>query len=219
MPKAIVLFSGGIDSTTALFWAIDQGFEVIALSFNYPSRAQQELQATRRIVHAVQAQYIEASLPFLHSAADLMRYDPKTFHGIKIPEGYIPARNMIFYALATYYCEIYGAEYIIAGHLETDSIGFPDATPAFFQAIESIINMMRLNQDSISSRQILLPFLTKSKTEVIQLAVQLKVPLELTWSCYYDNLVHCEKCESCLERKEAFDQAEINDPLKNRFFS
>jgi 7-cyano-7-deazaguanine synthase len=219
MPKAIVLFSGGIDSTTVLFWAMEQGFDVIALTFDYPGRAQQELQATRRIAHAVKAQYIEASLPFLQSATDLLRDDPNAFKGIKVPEGYIPTRNMIFYALAAYYSEIYGAKYIIAGHLETDSIGFPDATPAFFQVIESIINMTQLNQENTLHRQILLPFLMKTKTEVIQLAVQLKVPLELTWSCYYDNLVHCENCESCWEREEAFDQAEINDPLKNQFFS
>ena len=219
MPKAIVLFSGGIDSTTALYWALDQGFDVIALTFNYSDRAQQELQATRRIAHAVKARYIEASLPFLQSATDLLSCDPNAFKGIKVPEGYIPTRNLIFYALAAYYSEVYDAKYIIAGHLETDSIGFPDATPAFFQAIESIINMMELNQENPSHRQILLPFLTKTKAEVIRLAVQLKVPLELTWSCYYDNLVHCENCESCWEREEAFDQAEINDPLKNRFFS
>lgn len=214
MPKAVVLFSGGIDSSTALFWAIDQGFDVIALTFNYPGRAQQELQATRRIAHTVKVQYVEASLPFLQSATDLLRNNPKAFQGIKVPEGYIPTRNMIYYALAAYYSEIYSAKYIIAGHLKTDSDGFPDATPAFFQAIESIINMTQLNQKNPSSRQILLPFLTKTKAEVIQLAVQLKVPLELTWSCYYDNLVHCENCESCWEREEAFDQVEINDPMK-----
>jgi len=121
---------------------------------------------------------------------------------------------MIYYALAAYYSEIYSAKYIIAGHLETDSDGFPDATPAFFQAIESIINMTQLNQKNPSPRQILLPFNTKTKAEVIQLAMQLNVPLELTWSCYYDNLVHCENCESCWEREDAFDEAKMNDPLK-----
>ena len=219
MPKVIVLFSGGIDSTTALFWALDQGFDVIALSFNYPSRARQELQATRRIAKMIKAQYMEISLPFLQSATDLKRSDSHLLKGIQVPEGYIPTRNLIYYALAAYYSEVYSARYIIAGHLETDSIGFPDATPAFFQAIESIVNMMQLNQKAMIPKQILLPFLTKTKAEVIQLAMQLKVPLELTWSCYYDNLVHCEKCESCWERQEAFDQAEINDPLKNQFFS
>jgi 7-cyano-7-deazaguanine synthase len=167
----------------------------------------------------IKAQYIEISLPFLQSATDLKRTDSHLLKGIKVPEGYIPTRNLIYYALAAYYSEVYSAEYIIAGHLETDSIGFPDATPAFFQAIESIINLMQLNPKEIFPKQILLPFLTKTKTEVIQLAVQLKVPLELTWSCYYDNLVHCENCESCWEREEAFDEAEINDPLKNQFFS
>ena len=132
MPKAIVLFSGGIDSTTALFWALDQGFEVIALSLNFPSRAQQELQATRRIAKMIKAQYIEVSLPFLQSATDLRRYDLHALNDITVPEGYIPTRNLIYYALAAYYSEVYSAEYIIAGHLETDSIGFPDATPAFF---------------------------------------------------------------------------------------
>lgn len=219
MPKAIVLFSGGIDSTTALFWALDQGFDVIALSCNYQGRAQQELQATRRIAHSTKAQYIEVSLPFLQSATNLMRHDSDVFKDIKVPEGYIPTRNLIYYALAAYYSEIYGAEYIIAGHLETDSIGFPDATPAFFQAVESIINMMQLDRVTKLPIQILLPFLTKTKSEVIQLAVQLKAPLELAWSCYYDDVVHCENCESCWEREEAFEQAEINDPLKNRFCS
>ena len=219
MPKAIVLFSGGIDSTTALFWALGQGFDVIALSFSYQGRAQQELQATRRIAHSTKAQYIEVSLPFLQSATNLMRHDSDVFKDKKVPEGYIPTRNLIYYALAAYYSEIYGAECIIAGHLETDSIGFPDATPAFFQAVESIINLMQLDRVTKLPIQILLPFLAKTKSEVIQLAVQLKVPLELTWSCFYDKVVHCENCESCWEREEAFEQAEINDPLKNQLCS
>jgi 7-cyano-7-deazaguanine synthase len=217
MSKAIVLFSGGIDSTTALFWAVDQGFDVIALSFIYPGRAQQELQATRRIAQSAQIHCIEVFLPFLQTATDLIRHDPRAFIGINVPEGYIPTRNLIYYALAAYYSEIYSAEYIIAGHLETDSIGFPDATPKFFQAVEAIISMMQLDPQNIGSRHILLPFLTKTKTEVVQLAVQLKVPLGLTWSCYYDRPEHCENCESCWEREEAFDYAGVNDPLKNRF--
>jgi 7-cyano-7-deazaguanine synthase len=186
MPKAVVLFSGGIDSATVLFWALDQGFDVIALSFNYQGRAQQELQATRRIAQSAQIYYVEVSLPFLLTATDLIRHDPRAFKDINVPEGYIPARNLIYYALAAYYSEIYSAEYIIAGHLETDSIGFPDAAPEFFQAVEAIINMMQLDLQSKGSRHILLPFLTKTKTEVVQMAVQLKVPLGLTWSCYYD---------------------------------
>lgn len=215
MPKAIVLFSGGIDSTTVLFWALDQGFDVIALSLNYQGRAQQELQATRRIAQSAQIHYIEVPLPFLQTASDLIRHDPKAFKDINVPQGYIPTRNLIYYALAAYHSEIYSAEYIIAGHLETDSIGFPDATPQFFQAVEAIINMMQLDPQNKGSRHILLPFLTKTKTEVVQMAVQLKVPLELTWSCHYDRPEHCENCESCWEREEAFKQAGIKNPLKN----
>ncbi len=219
MPKAIVLFSGGIDSTTALYWALAEGFEVIALSFNYQGRAQQELQAARRLIQALNVQAIEVSLPFLQTAVDLIRNDPRIFKDIEVPEGYIPTRNLIYYALAAYYCEIYSAEYIIAGHLKTDSIGFPDATPSFFESVEAIINRMQRNQKNPNRRHILLPFLTKTKAEIIRIAVQLKVPLELTWSCYYDRREHCENCESCREREQAFDQAKINDPVKNRSIS
>jgi len=202
---AIVLFSGGMDSTTALYWALHQDYIVQAVTFNYPSRASQELDATRQIARVAQVQYLEVDLPFLQTAADLNKGN-YAFKRYNVPEGYIPRRNIIFYVLGSYIAEIYGANTIIGGHVKTDSEGFPDATSNCFKALEQLINDSKL--EDVPRIRLLLPFLHMTKTDVVNLAVQLEVPLELTWSCYYDQKQPCRNCESCQEREEAFQLAD-----------
>jgi 7-cyano-7-deazaguanine synthase len=215
MSVAIVLLSGGIDSTTALYWALRQGFTVGAITYNYHRRPSRELEAARKIAYHAGVNCLEIELPFLQTAADIVRENSATFKGVEVPEGYIPSRNLIFYAIAAYYAEIHCANYIVGGHLQTDSIGFPDASPTFFLAIERLINSSRLDNESNDPRvRLLMPFLQRSKTDVVKMASELELPLELTWSCYYDRDDQCRECVSCLERADAFAEAGLIDPLK-----
>jgi 7-cyano-7-deazaguanine synthase len=191
-----------------------------------------ELQATRKIANRVGLDCVEAELPFLETARDIRSRDPSALGKVVIPEGYIPARNMVFYASAAYYAEVYGADYIVGGHLETDCVGFPDATASFFSAVEGLINMARLQdgrngthvgdgpvadgRHSGDGVRLLLPFLRFGKSDVLRLAIELDVPLQLTWTCYLDRETQCGSCAACLERKQAFDSVGFVDPIRCR---
>ncbi len=212
-----MLLSGGVDSATVLYWALKQGYSIQALTYNYRSRVPKELEAARRVAAHAGVRLIETELPFLQNVADITRENPSAFQGIQVPEGYIPSRNLVFYALATYHAEIYAADYVIGGHLVTDSQGFPDATPCFFHDLEQLINSTRLTRESGKCKDVrlLMPFLSRTKTEIVKMAVALGAPLELTWSCYYNGSEQCGRCVTCLEREEAFTEAGVEDPRKH----
>lgn len=218
MRVAIVLLSGGVDSATALYWALRQGYTVRTLSYKYRSQASKEREAASRIARHAGVEHLEVEIPFLQTVTDIRRVNPAAFKGVEVPEGYIPMRNLVFYALGTYYAEIYGANYIIGGHLKTDSIGFPDATPKFFKKLGQLTNYsIPCNKSEENSGiKLLMPFLKKSKTEVVRIASELGVPFELTWSCYYDGLEQCGECMSCLERENAFEEAKLLDQQKHK---
>jgi 7-cyano-7-deazaguanine synthase len=208
MPTAIVLLSGGMDSATALYWALQQGFTVQAVTVNYRGRAAHERRAARRLAARAGVPCREVALPFLASAADLREATPDALAGLTVPEGYLPARNLLFYALAAYYAEVLNADVIVGGHVKSDAEGFPDATPAFFQDVERLISASQLMQGDRPKRvRLRLPFLAWSKTEVAALALRLGVPLDLTWSCYYDRDAECGACEACQEQREAVRRA------------
>ncbi len=196
-----------MDSATLLYWALQQGYVVRAITYVYPSRPARELVATRAIARSAGVECLEGALPFLQTAADLRKAAATALPGVHAPEGYVPARNLVFYAVASYYAEVYGADLLLGGHVQTDRDGFPDATPAFFDAIERLVNRVQ-SRDGRALR-VCLPFLEKTKGEVVKLALELQVPLDLTWSCYYDRATPCERCESCVERADAFKLAGV----------
>ena len=196
-----------MDSATLLYWALQQRHVVQAITYVYPSRPARELTATHAIARAAGVDCREVALPFLQTAADLRSAVATAFPGMHAPEGYVPARNLVFYAVASYYAEVCGADLLLGGHVQTDRDGFPDATPAFFHAIERLINSVQWRGDRVL--RVCLPFLEKSKGEVVKLALELQVPLDLTWSCYYDRGTPCGRCESCVERADAFKIAGI----------
>jgi 7-cyano-7-deazaguanine synthase len=200
-----------MDSATLLYWALKQKYSVHAVTFNYPSRPSQELKATHKIASSAGVDCIEVALPFLKTAADIKKENSTVFKGVKVPEGYVPARNLIFYSLAYYLAEVYGSNLIIGGHVKTDREGFPDATPTFFQEVERLINSVKLGKES--KIQLIMPFIEKTKLDVVKKATELRVPLELTWSCYYDRDEHCGKCESCMERTEALEKTGLKGRL------
>jgi 7-cyano-7-deazaguanine synthase len=128
------------------------------------------------------------------------------------PEGYVPARNLVFYALALNQAEILGARYVIGGHNSGDSHVFPDASPRFFSAVNEL-GRIGLWSWEASPVEVIVPLSGLTKERVLQLGLELGVRFEHTWSCYGDGPVHCGVCESCRERQEAFRNIGSMDPV------
>jgi len=210
MPKAIVLVSGGIDSTVALWWVMRKGWVPIPLTFDYFARAKAEKSATRRVLkEAGISRLIEVPLAAVKEVYDLAREGrvPRTLKDA--PEEYIPARNMIFYSIAAYYAEVFGAEFIVGGHNRGDPEEFPDSSPSFFRRMN---DSLRLGLWSYRQRpvRILTPLREKTKPEVVRLGLRLGAPLGLTWSCRFDGKKPCGKCSSCAERDQALSSIDVD---------
>ena len=209
--KAIVLLSGGIDSAVTLYWANSKGYNIIPISFNYNLRPENEKKASAKLAECLNLNLIEIDIPFLKESIDLRIEGFPIPNAIYAPEGFIPSRNLIFYSIAAYYAEAYGSNIIIGGHISSDPQNFPDATPAFFNSLEDLINKGKHSKDKTSIR-LLFPLAKKNKLDVIKLAKKLDVPLEWTWSCYSDGDQPCGICRSCCKRKEAFNDLNYFDP-------
>lgn len=202
--KAIILLSGGIDSATALYWAKKEGYDLIALSLNYHLRPNREIEATLKLTNKLDVKLIEVPIEFLKEATDLRIEGLPVPSAIYSPEGFIPTRNLVFYSIAAYFAEAYGCSVIIGGHILADTDQFPDASYNFFKSLEQLINRGKHKRDK-TNIEILLPLIKLSKSEVVKLAKNLSVPLELTWSCWSDGEKPCGQCSSCLKRKKVLD--------------
>ena len=202
--KAIILLSGGIDSATALYWAVKNDFKVIILTINYKWRPKKEILATKTLSELLSIPLVEVSAPYIQDAVDL-RMDgypvPSATHA---PQGYIPLRNLVFYSIAAYYAAIYGCQFVIGGHLKDDIEKFNDTRTLFFEGLEKLIDISKHSKDK-SKIEFLFPFSTKSKAEVIKIAQDLEVPIDQTWSCYGDYEIPCGRCVPCMNRKKALE--------------
>jgi 7-cyano-7-deazaguanine synthase len=185
MRKAVVLVSGGIDSAVALAWAKER-FDVTALSYEVAGRPRPEARACALLAKRAKTRLLRVPTPFLR---------PR-------PSGYVPARNLVFHAIALSIAEDLGAEAVIAGHNLSDAAAFDDARPSYLRRVESLGRGIR----------ILLPFARYTDAEVIALGRRLGVPLELTWSCYRDAARPCRRCSACRGRIESFRQSGMEDP-------
>lgn len=204
MSCALVLLSGGLDSAAALGWAQQRFQRIKVISFQYYLRPFRERLAVFRLLQHFPAVLIEVPFPFLKEAAD---FDPKLSH--KAPEGYISNRNMIFYSIAIYFAEMHECTSIVGGHTAEDQEAFPDAGSRFFLELQDLANQAL----QIHKVKIELPLAGYTKLQVLQKAVEWNVPLEDTWSCYWNQPEPCGICISCTERAEAFRNLGIKDPL------
>jgi len=211
--RALVLLSGGIDSAVSLYWALSRGWDVRTLEFGYYQRPHREKTACERLCErAGIAKSIVVPLEFIREVSDI---DGKELAGTfweQAPQGYIPSRNLIFYSFAAYYAEILGARFIVGGHNRGDSEEFPDAGKKFFDQMNEILKSSVWSHSRLNV-EILLPLVGLGKAEVVRLGNKLKVPFELTWSCYHNGEAPCGICDSCSERSESFLDAGISDPL------
>jgi 7-cyano-7-deazaguanine synthase len=214
--RALVMLSGGLDSATCLYWAREKYSEVIAITFNYFGRLVQERRASVQLIKTAGInKLIEIDLPFVKEAADSSYYSGRLKenpHSYAQESSYVPARNMIFYSIGAHYAEYLGVKWIIGGHNLHDAKFFKDASKRFIDKINMLFKEGCLLCND-QAYQILLPLSRMNRKEIIRLAIKLKVPIELTWSCHREGTVHCGSCYACRQRLEAFDDLGLKDPV------
>jgi 7-cyano-7-deazaguanine synthase len=222
-PSAIVLLSGGLDSTTTLALAVRDGYAPYALTFRYGQRHAHEIEAAQQVAvryGVVRHEIVDIDLrAFGGSAltADIAvpkDRDAQTI-GRDIPVTYVPARNTIFLSFALAYAEVVGATDIFIGVNHTDSSGYPDCRPEFIAAFQRLANLAtRAGVDGTTPLRIRTPLIDLSKREIIQLGHQLGVDYALTTSCYDPDPsgAACGRCDACRLRLDGFAAAGHPDP-------
>jgi 7-cyano-7-deazaguanine synthase len=216
--KSIVLFSGGLDSTTCLAYAQQQGFEPFALSFNYAQRHSSELDAAIKITQKLRVQHKIFTLPineFGGSALTDNTIAVPDYTGVtKIPSTYVPARNTIFLSVALGFAEVLKANDIFVGISSVDYSGYPDCRPEYLKAFQAMANLATRAGVEGNGLTIHAPLMHLSKAQTIQLGHSLNVDYSMTVSCYQaDANGHaCGKCDSCILRKKGFEEAQVPDP-------
>jgi len=221
---AVVLLSGGLDSAVTLAAAIKQGYRCSALTFVYGQRHVREVDCARELARSLGAdKHIMVKLdPILFAGsaltggAEVPGHRPIEELAAQIPATYVPARNTVFLALALAHAEQTGAFDIFIGANAIDYSGYPDCRPEFMEAFEHLANIA--TKAGVSGRgrfKIHAPLMHKTKAEIVKLAVELGVDVGTTWSCYDPGPsgAPCKRCDACLIRRRAFDEAGIADPL------
>jgi len=217
-PKAVVLLSGGMDSTVCASLAKSKGYEVLGLSILYGQKHKIELRAAEKIAKALDISLYRLELPqetITGSALTdgdkdlpLNRTAEEMLEGGVAPS-YVPARNTILIALAASFAEANEAEVIYYGAHREDYAGYPDCRPEFFKAMSLAVMLGTAKQIELEA-----PFLRMSKKEIVQISYSLKVPLDLTHSCYQGQHPACGVCDTCLTRIKAFREAGLIDPIE-----
>lgn len=217
--KAVVLLSGGLDSTTCLYWAVNKGYVCHCLIFDYEQRHKREIKQAIKIAKATQSSYhiVKISLPWegsslLDKSLSIPQSSVTRHPSPVIPSTYVPARNTIFLSFALSYAEAIEARAIVIGANALDYSGYPDCRPEYFKVISRLSRLATKIGTEGKSISILTPLLHKTKAQIIKLGIKLKVSYELTWSCYKGGAKPCGKCASCLLRAKGFREAKIADP-------
>jgi 7-cyano-7-deazaguanine synthase len=226
-PAAVVLLSGGLDSSTVLAIAREQGFEANALSFAYGQRHAWELEAARRVAQAGgAARHRIATIDLRAFGGSALTDDiavPKG-RGVDemangIPVTYVPARNTIFLSFALAWAEVLGASDIFIGVNALDYSGYPDCRPEFIRAFEAMANLA--TKAGVEGRQKLTihaPLMHMTKAEIVRKGLELGVDFSLTSSCYDPAAdgAPCGECDSCILRRKGFRENGMEDPLVYR---
>lgn len=223
MPEAVVLLSGGLDSSTVLALAQESGFEVVALTIDYGQKHKRELDSARKIAkHFRVKEHLVIQLDlgrFLWSSLTresvaIPEHDNVSEIGDAIPNTYVPSRNIVFLSIASSIAESRGAKAVFIASNAVDFSGYPDCTPEFVKAFQKMLDVGTKVGKEGQGLRIDAPILDKSKADIVREAVRLRVPLEQTWSCYRGGTKACGRCDSCLLRLEGFRQAGVADPLE-----
>ncbi|QYX34114.1 7-cyano-7-deazaguanine synthase QueC [Sphaerospermopsis torques-reginae] len=220
--KAVILLSGGLDSSTVLYQARADGCECYAISFDYQQRHRRELQSAISVaqsVGVVQHQIVNFDLrlwggsALTDEAIALPQARSLDEMSQSIPVTYVPARNTIFLSFALGYAETIGAQRVYIGVNALDYSGYPDCRPDYIQAMQEVFRLGTKQGREGQPIDIIAPLINLKKTEIIQIGNQLGVPWELTWSCYAGGDQACGVCDSCRLRLAAFAQLGLQDPV------
>jgi 7-cyano-7-deazaguanine synthase len=223
MKRAVVLLSGGLDSTTTLAVCAHEGFETYALSFAYGQRHKIEIAAARRVATAFQAhehRVAEIDLRVFGGSAltdEIAVPKARSQNQMKagIPVTYVPARNTIFLAYALAWAEVIGAPDIFLGVNAIDYSGYPDCRPEYIAAFETLANLAtKAGTEGVRFR-VHTPLISLSKAEIIRRGLELGVDFSLTHSCYDPGSdgIACGQCDSCQLRRQGFREAGAQDPI------
>jgi 7-cyano-7-deazaguanine synthase len=222
-PRAVVLLSGGIDSTTTAAIALNRGFDVHALTFRYGQRHAAELAAAKRVAaHLGIRRHVVLDIDLRAFGGSALTADvavpkdtPLEQIGERIPATYVPARNTIFLAFALGWAEVLGASDIFLGANALDYSGYPDCRPEFIRAFQNMADLAtRAGVEEGRRITIHTPLIELSKREIIERGLALRVDYGLTLTCYdpTPDGAACGRCEACVLRLRGFREAGIEDP-------
>ncbi|MBI3318863.1 MAG: 7-cyano-7-deazaguanine synthase QueC [Candidatus Omnitrophica bacterium] len=219
MKRAVVLLSGGLDSATTLYEARSQGYRCHCLIIDYGQRHRREVESAKRIAQAAgsAARVIRIWLPWGGSALTDRSIRVPVGRSLKkigkgIPATYVPARNTVFLSYAASWAEAIGASAIFIGANAIDFSDYPDCRPNYYGAFRKVIRLG--TKAGVEGREIRIatPLIRMTKAKIIRRGRKLKVPYELTWSCYAGAKRPCGRCDSCLLRAKGFREAGLRDP-------
>jgi len=215
--SAVCIISGGMDSALGATIAKNEGYEIIAVHFNYGQRTQaKEQQAFEKISHYLGAiESYSIDLDFFKQIGASALTDPNLevpTGGIEagVPITYVPFRNGIFLSIATAIAEKHGAKALYIGVVEEDSSGYPDCRESYIHAMEQAINLGTKESTQLSIK---MPLVHMKKEQIVQKSLELGVPLQDTWSCYQNEEQACGVCDSCRLRLKGFALAGVEDPI------
>ncbi|MRG27593.1 7-cyano-7-deazaguanine synthase QueC [Laceyella tengchongensis] len=219
--KAVIVLSGGLDSTTCMGIALAEGYELYPITFHYNQRHDKEVEHARKVAahYGVAERHKVVDVSFLgqiggSSLTDTAMEVPTEGVGEGIPSTYVPARNLIFLSLVTAYAEVIGAQVLYTGVTAVDYSGYPDCRPEFIKSMEETINLAtKLGITSDAKLRIATPLISLTKGEIIARGLELGVPYELTTSCYQGEAEACGECDSCLLRLKGFKENGVQDPI------
>lgn len=222
MRKAVVVYSGGMDSSTLLVYVAGQVYEVYAISFNYGQRHKKELKYAKKFAEQF-TNVVEHKIIDIDVVNELVQGSSLTTPAIAVPDGHyaletmkktvVPNRNAIMLSLACGYAVSLGADRLFVGVHSGDHFIYPDCRPEFIEAIDKAF---RLGNQGFANEdfRIVAPFMYSTKADIAKLGKKLGVDYSKTWSCYKGGNIHCGRCGTCFERREAFVLADVPDPTK-----
>jgi 7-cyano-7-deazaguanine synthase len=220
--RAVVLLSGGLDSTVAACLARERGHELHALSFDYGQRHKRELESARAVAKALRAaSHTVLDVPvgklggsaLTQSDIAVPTHRDEKQMGADIPVTYVPARNIVFLSLGLGLAEVKDAGAIYIGANALDYSGYPDCRPEFFRAFEEAARLGTKRGVEGHPIRIEVPLQHMTKADIVREGLRVKAPLELTWSCYQGGDVACGVCDSCVLRLKGFREAGARDPV------
>lgn len=216
--RAVVLVSGGMDSATAVFEALDQGYDPYFLHTSYGQQTEtKEHECAKQLAEEVDAaDFLHTETSHLTAIGESSLTDDETdvndadLASDEIPSSYVPFRNANLLAMAVSYAEANDCTAVFIGAHSEDYSGYPDCRPEFFDAFQRVINLGTKPETNLD---LVAPFVKWSKTDIVEHGVELGVPYAITWSCYRAEAPACGTCDACAFRLQAFQRAGVHDPI------